>query len=219
MRRICEDDALIYDITPVVTPALAVWPGDHPYTAELVVGLGPQTSINLMTLTLSPHTGAHADAPFHYEADGPYPAALALDPYIGRARLVTVTRTSGPLTVDDLPPGALDGAERLLIHSVASLSTRAGLWPPEFPYPGVALIEQAAAKGIVLIGLDSPSVDAQDSKTLDGHHALYRHGLRNLEYLCFEGVPDGDYELIALPLKLSPACASPVRAILRPLHT
>jgi arylformamidase len=208
---------VIHDITPTVSPHLAVWPGDHPYSAAHAVRLEDGNAINLMTLTLSPHTGAHADAPYHYTAQGEYPAQLALEPYIGPARLVSVARESGPLLPDDLPPGALDGAQRLLIHSIASSATRMGTWPDRFPYPSVALIEAAAAHGIVLIGLDSPSVDAQDSKTLDGHHALYRHGIRNLEYLCFDGVPNGDYELIALPLRLHPACASPVRAILRTL--
>ena len=70
---------------------------------------------------------------------------------------------------------------------------------------------------MLLVGIDSASVDPASSKTLDAHQVLRQRGLRVLENLCLDGVPEGDYELIALPLKLSQACASPVRAVLREL--
>ena len=67
----------------------------------------------------------------------------------------------------------------------------------------------------MLVGIDSQSVDPADSKTLDSHHALLRLNLRVLENLVLDNVPEGDFELIALPLKLTTADASPVRAVLR----
>jgi arylformamidase len=92
-------------------------------------------------------------------------------------------------------------------------------WPDEFPYLSVELVERLASLNIRLVGLDSPSVDAFESQDLPCHHALHRHGLVNLESLLLRGVPDGDYELIALPLKLDGACGSPVRAVLRTLES
>ena len=41
--------------------------------------------------------------------------------------------------------------------------------------------------------------------------------MRVLENLLLDEVPEGDYELIALPLRLTQADASPVRAVLRSL--
>ena len=122
----------------------------------------------------------------------------------------------GALTADDFPAGSLDGVDRLLVHSHVS-ATPDDQWPTEFPYVSPELIAQLAVGGCRLIGLDSPSFDALTSTQLPGHHALYRHGLVNLECLQLNGVPDGDYELIALPLKLGGVCGSPVRAILRTL--
>ena len=81
----------------------------------------------------------------------------------------------------------------------------------------VDLIDWLADLGIQLIGMDSPSVDAFDSRDLPCHHALRRRGLVNLELLNLRGIAEGDYELIALPLKLDLACGSPVRAVLRSL--
>ena len=178
--------------------------------------LAEGASVNLTTLTMSAHTGTHADAYYHYEAEGAHPTAMPLQAYLGRARLVTVAKRDGELMLEDFAHVSLEGAERLLIHScVSDLDDSA--WPTEFPYLSLPLIDWLASLAIRLIGLDSPSVDAFNSTELMCHHALYRYRMVNIETLCLRGVPDGDYELIALPLKLDLACGSPVRAVLRPL--
>jgi arylformamidase len=170
-------------------------------------------SVNLTTITTTPHLGTHADAYYHYEAGGAHPADMPLEAYIGRARVVTAKRRSGALTREDFS-ASLENAERLLIHSAVSEGDE-WTFPAEFPYLSVELIRWLATLGIALVGLDSPSVDAFDSQDLPCHHALRQFGMVNLENLALRDVPDGDYELIALPLKLDRACASPVRAVLR----
>ena len=172
--------------------------------------------MNLMTLTMSAHTGSHADAYFHYETEGEHPANMPLDAYVGRAKVVTVDKRDGALSPDDFSHMDLAGAERLLIHSHVS-DLPDDKWAETIPYLSVELIDWLAEMNFRLIGLDSPSVDAFNSKELPCHHALYRHGIVNLEHLMLKDVPDGDYELIALPLKLDLACGSPVRAVLRTL--
>ncbi len=207
---------IIYDITRTVRATTAVWPGDTPYHVEHVLKIADGASVNLTTISLSPHTGTHADAYYHYSADGEHPATMPLDAYDGRARVVTVSRRAGALAPSDIAHVNLKGATGVLIHShVSDLSDEK--WASDFPYLSVELIAWLAASGVWLIGLDSPSVDALTSKDLPCHHALRRHGMVNLELLQLRGVPDGEYELIALPLKLDAACGSPVRAILRPL--
>lgn len=205
---------MIYDISRTVKPNTAVWPGDSSFQVEYALRRSEGAAVNLTTISLSPHTGTHADAYFHYEDDGEHPAAMPLSAYIGSARVVTVSKQDGALTPDAFPYGSFENAERLLIHShVSDLSDDA--WALAFPYLSVALIERLAEEGVVLVGLDSPSVDAFESKDLPCHHALRRHGMVNLESLYLRNVPDGDYELIALPLKLDLTCGSPVRALLR----
>lgn len=205
---------MLYDITRTISPTLAVWPGDSPYSAAPVVTINDGASVNLYTLTMSAHTGTHADATYHYTKDGLHPAQMPLEKYIGPARVITVSIENGLLTLSDFPAGTLDGIARLLIRSHVS-QLPDNVWPEKFPYPSPALIDHLGAHGCILIGLDSPSFDDLNSKTLDGHHALRRNGIVNLESLNLRDVPDGDYELTALPLKIADACGSPVRAVLR----
>ncbi len=207
---------MIYDITRTISPSLQVWEGDTPYSVEPILQLVNGDSVNLMTLTMSAHTGTHADAYFHYQVEGDHPATMPLDAYAGRAKVVTVDKRDGALIPEDFSHVDLVGAERLLIHSHVS-DLPDNQWAETIPYLSVELIDWLAGMNFRLIGLDSPSVDAFDSKDLPCHHALYRHGIVNLEQLMLKDVPDGDYELIALPLKLDLACGSPVRAVLRTL--
>ena len=205
---------MLYDITRTVHPHLSVWPGDTAYSVTPTLRIADGSPVNLTTLHLSAHTGTHADAYFHYEELGTHPAAMPLAAYVGRAKVVTVNKRHGPLMPSDFAETVLIGVERLLIHShVSDISDE--LFPSEFPYLSVELIDFLATQGTKLIGLDSPSVDAFESKSLPCHHALHTHGIVNLETLYLRDVPDGDYYLIALPLKLDIACGSPVRAILQ----
>ncbi|MBZ0292274.1 MAG: cyclase family protein [Anaerolineae bacterium] len=204
----------IYDITRTVSPTISVWPGDAPFSVTPVMQRANGDSVNLTTLTLSAHTGTHIDAYYHYEDELIHPAQMPLDAYMGPARVVSVTRQDGPLSPDDFSD--LTGVERLLIHSHVS-DLPDDTWPAHFPYLSVTLIEWLASLGVRLIGLDSPSVDALDSTELPCHHALRRYNMVNIESLCLRNVIDGDYELVALPLKLDKACGSPIRAVLRSL--
>lgn len=205
---------MIYDISRTIKPSTAVWPGDSPFSTTCVMNLQEGHSVNLTTLTLSPHTGTHADAYYHYEKVGAHPVLMPSESYIGMATVITSPKEDGPLYPDDFFHYDLTRTQRVLIRSQVS-QLEDDQWPETFPYLSVELIEWLAGLGVLLIGLDSPSVDAFDSKNLPCHHALYKHGMVNLELLQLRDVPDGIYELIALPLKLDVACGSPVRAILR----
>ena len=207
---------MLYDITRTVSAATAVFPGDTPFSAKLNWRMSDGAPVNLTTITTTPHVGTHADAYYHYTPDGVHPKDMPLDPYIGRARVITVNKRSGEITPKDFTAGVLDGVERLLIHTWVS-DVPDNQWTNDFSYPSVGLLETLAKGGGVLIGLDVSSVDSVDSASLPGHHAVKRLGMVNLENLMLRGVPDGDYELIALPLKLDAACGSPVRAVLRTL--
>ncbi len=206
----------IYDVSRTISPTLAVWPGDEPFSAERQLDLARGDRVNLTRLSFSPHVGTHMDAPWHTEPVERHPADLPVDIYLGPARVVSVPRRAGAITPADLGEIALAGVPRLLIHTWYSDQTDEQ-WSPDFVYPSVELIDWLAEQGVILLGLDSPSVDAFTSADLPGHHRLAHHGIANLENLCLKGVPDGLYELIALPLKLAGVCGSPVRAVLREL--
>jgi arylformamidase len=122
-----------------------------------------------------------------------HPADLPVDIYLGPARLVSVNRQRGAITPADLGEIALAGVPRLLLHTWYSDQTDSQ-WSPDFVYPSVELIDWLAEQGVILLGLDVPSVDAFTSADLPGHDRLAHHGIANLENLCLKGVPDGVYE-------------------------
>ena len=203
----------IWDISPPVDEHAAVFPGDTAYSQQLHFSLSSDCPVNVNSITLSPHTGAHADAPLHYATGKASAGELDLAPYLGTCRVIHCTGC-GPLVLPehiahalhDLPPRVLLRTAHVASQSWASFTAIA----PE-------TLAQLATKCIALIGIDTPSVDPADSQDLPSHHQLLAHGLRVLENLVLDDVPEGDYELIALPLKLMRADASPVRAILREL--
>jgi arylformamidase len=171
-------------------------------------------SANVTTLTISSHCGTHVDAPYHFVNDELSIARVPLDIYLGPATVVTVRQQAGPLTVADFPDLNWDRVERLLVHSAAS-GHPLDQFLAEYVYPSPGLADFMGAKGVILFGSDAASVDSVDSGTLPNHHALQRNGIFILENLALAGVPDGEYELIALPLKIEGGDGSPVRAILR----
>lgn len=205
----------LWDISPPVHAGAPVFPGDTHYRQDWTATLGPGCPVNVSAITLSPHVGAHADAPLHYSADGAAVGALALEPYIGRCRVVHAIGC-GPLVRWQHLAHALHGLPpRVLVRTYARMPLER--FDDTLPAFDPDTIERLAALGVRLVGIDSASVDPADNKPLPSHQVLRRLDLRVLENLWLDEVPEGDYELIALPLKLTTADASPVRAILREL--
>jgi arylformamidase len=203
---------MIYDITPPIAPSLKVWPGDTPPSREVLLDIHRGDAITLSTLHATVHLGAHADAPSHYGADAPAIDACPLEVYLGPCQVIAVRaarrRRFGPA---DLSVAVQ--APRILF--------RTGTYPDpcrfndDFAALEPGLVGWLRERGVRLVGVDTPSVDLFDSDDLPTHRALLTHGMAVLEGLDLEGVPEGRYELIALPLKLVGFEASPVRAVLR----
>jgi arylformamidase len=203
---------VIHDITPPVTPDLAVWPGDTPASREVLLDLNRGDFVTLSTLRATVHLGAHADAPNHYGADAESIETRPVERYIGPCEVVTARVERGArVSMDDL--ARTPTAPRVLIRTGSHPDpTR---FNEDFAALEASLIDALAERGVVLVGIDTPSVDLFQSKDLPSHQALLRNDLAVLEGLALEGVSDGVYELIAPPLKLTGFDASPVRALLR----
>jgi len=203
----------IWDISQPLHPGLPVWPGDTAFTQARTWQMEEGSPVNVSALTLSTHTGAHADAPLHYAQTAPDIASVTLEPYLGEC-LVIDARGVGPLIeVGDLPH--LHSADRVLFRTFETFPH--DHWPEDTTAIAPETIDWLAVQGVKLVGLDGPSIDPQSSKTMDAHKAVLRHDMRVLEGLVLDDVAEGRYELIALPLPIVGGDASPVRAILREL--
>jgi arylformamidase len=211
----------LWDISPPVNAQSPVFPGDTTYDQVWGATIGPGCPVNVSAITLSPHTGAHADAPLHYESDAAAIGAVSLEPFLGPCRVIHAIDVRPLVELEHLlhalaPHGAPLPA-RVLVRTYANAPLAA--FDPDCAAFAPATVEALADLGVTLVGIDTASVDPVSSKTLDSHQVLRRRGLRVLENLVLDAVPEGDYELIALPLKLTSADASPVRAVLRALKT
>lgn len=205
---------MLYDLTPPVTEALAVWPGDTPPRREVLLDLEEGDTITLSSLHATVHLGAHADGASHYGRGAPGIEARDLHFFLGPCQVIHVP--CGPrhrLRPKDLPRAVLE--PRVLLAT--------GTYPDpnrfdeDFAALSPELVDHLAALGVRLVGIDTPSVDLFSSKDLPAHQAFLRHDMAILEGLVLAGVPEGTYELIALPLRLVGFDASPVRAVLRTL--
>jgi arylformamidase len=205
----------VWDISPPVSARSPVFPGDTAYAQQWVARIAPGCPVNLSAVTLSPHVGAHADAPLHYADGAPAIGALDLAPYLGRCRVIHAIGCGPLVTVQHLAHAAQGLPQRVLVRTCRR-ATQA--WVDDFSAYAPETVEWLAAQGVKLIGIDTASVDPASSKTLGSHQQLRRFDLRVLENLVLDDVREGDYELIALPLKWVEADASPVRAILRELQ-
>ena len=206
----------LWDISPPVHAGSPVFPGDARYEQRWAATLGPGCPVNVSTITLSPHTGAHADAPLHYDADGAAVGVLELEPYLGPCRVVHAIGCGALIEWRHIEH-AVDAAlpPRVLVRTYERMPVER--WDAALAGYAPDVIDRLADRGVKLIGIDTASIDPAESKTLDAHQVIRRRHLRVLENLLLDEVPEGDYELIALPLKLTTADASPVRAILRQL--
>jgi arylformamidase len=205
----------IIDISPVVDDGIAVWPGDTPYVRTVNTDMHAGASLTLSDIRTTVHVGAHADAPSHYLARGEDIAARRLDYYLGACNVFHIDGVQGRRIYPADLAGKHITAARVLLRTGTFPDPR--VWNDDFAGLAPELVDWLHDRSVILIGIDTPSVDPFDSKELEAHQALAHHDIANLEGLVLGGVEEGEYELIALPLRLAGADGSPVRAVLRTL--
>jgi arylformamidase len=203
----------LIDISPALRVGMGVFPGDADFTVSQTFTIGPDCPVNVASFSMSTHCGAHVDAPLHYDAAGVSIDGLDLGDFIGPARVIDA-RGTGPLCGFDEIAAALEGAPVRLLFKLMDRGDQLA-WPAGFRALAPDAVERLALRGTRLIGVDVPSVDPETSKDLPSHMACKRHDIRIVENLVLADVMPGDYELIALPLKLMGLDAAPVRAVLR----
>ena len=206
----------IWDISQRLGSTTPLWPGEPDLALSRNAKIGPECPVNVGAISFPLHVGTHADSPFHYSNEGAASADCSLDPYLGDCVVIDVRQSSGRVEVGDCDWSAIEGAKRVLFRTYDSFPHDA--WDENFAAIAPEVVARLRDAGVVLIGTDTPSLDPQTSKTMDAHHEVLRGDMRILEGLVLDDVPAGRYELIALPLAIEGADASPVRAILRELE-
>ncbi|HYM62315.1 MAG TPA: arylformamidase [Thermoanaerobaculia bacterium] len=203
----------LIDISPEIDASIQVWPGDTPFVRNVNLDMRAGANITLSDIRSTVHVGAHADAPNHYIDSGADIASRRLDYYMGRCVVVHVTVERGTRILPSDLAGRAIAAPRVLFRTGTFPDPRR--WNDDFASLSPELVNFLHDRGVILVGIDTPSVDPFDSKELEAHKAFGRHDMAILEGIVLTSVDEGEYELIALPLRLIGADASPVRAVLR----
>ena len=206
----------LIDISPVISNRIAVFPMDTAFERDVLLDFERGSHITLSRVRTTVHLGSHADAPIHYGKGGRTIDEQPLDLYVGPARLVRVEGARGRgVTVADVAGKVPFGTERVLIATETYPDPET--WNGDFASIDPALVGWLATRGVRLVAIDTPSVDQSTSKDLPAHHAFFEHDVSIIEGVRLAGVPEGEYELIALPLRIEGGDGSPLRAVLRPL--
>jgi len=201
----------LIDISPPVSPSIGVWPGDVAFRRDVSLELEKGANFALSSVTTTLHLGAHADAPSHYAKGGAPIDARPLELYYGPCQVIAVAAARGARI---LPRHLRVPVEAPRVLLATGTFPDPDAFTTDFASLSPELVEELHEKGVVLVGIDTPSVDPFDDKELLAHHALHRRDMANLEGLVLAHVEPGLYTLVALPLRLAGADASPVRAAL-----
>ncbi|HEY3291475.1 MAG TPA: cyclase family protein [Anaerolineae bacterium] len=208
---------MLFDITRPLSERTAVYPGDTPVTIVPTSRLRDGANSNVSSITMSVHAGTHIDAPRHYADGEPGVDALDLAALTGPARVVTLD-VAQAIDVTDLAGSDVVSVPALLVHTRGS-DTPSDVFDPSFVYLTPAAAVWLGEHGIRLVGIDTPSVDPADSTDLPVHHIFLRYGIVIIENLDLRLVSDGDYRLLALPLRIADCDAAPARVLLETVRS
>ncbi|MEE2830047.1 MAG: cyclase family protein, partial [Myxococcota bacterium] len=202
---------VLIDITPTVSERIAVWPGDTPFRRRVNLSISGGANIDLSDIHTTVHLGAHTDAPNHYARDGGGIEGRPIELYYGPCQVVRVAVGRG----ERIRPEHITEpvSEERVLFATGSFPDPEE-WNSDFAALSGELVDWLAERGVRLVGIDTPSIDLQEDKVLESHQRVAAHDMGILEGIVLEGVSPGRYTLVALPLKLEGADASPVRAVL-----
>lgn len=210
-------DFEIYDISPKIHSKTPIFPGDIPFSRKIHQNFNEGKSYSLSSIESTLHIGAHIDAPSHFSSQGRSIDEIPLENFLGPCQVLHISsKNCRKIELEDIQGQTLK-APRLLF-ATRSLSSSES-WTSNFHSFSIGLIRHLAKKKVITLGIDTPSVDNANSTTLEVHHEMNKHGMMILEGLLLSHVPEGLYHLIALPLNIQKAEASPVRAILLPFES
>jgi arylformamidase len=211
MRFDLDSFEKIYDISPLISEKIAVFPGDTPFERQVFMSQDQGSHLDLSSVKTTLHLGAHADGANHYGPEQPGVDQKDLRVYMGGCQVIEVhTAYNQRITLFDFEINTVQ-RPRVLFKTK---SFQPDQWRDDFVSLSPEVIHALASKGVLLVGIDTPSIDPSTSKNLESHKAILENNISVLEGLVLDDVPEGEYQLIALPLKIKDADASPVRAIL-----
>jgi len=206
----------IYDVSLTIEPGMMVWPGNAPVAIDTVKSIARGSSSNVSLLHIGTHTATHVDAPGHFIPGAPGIDSISPEVLLGTARLFQLTDAHH---IDRNLLEKLDwqGVERVLFGTRNSALLKGRAVDLDYAFVSEDASRYLVELDIKLVGIDYLSIEEHQKEGRPTHNILLGAGLVIVEGLDLTGVPQGDYELICLPLKIKDADGSPARVFLREL--
>jgi arylformamidase len=202
---------VLHDVTLPLAPGTAVYRGDPPVTVRLYADL-PGQGFRASAMGLSLHAGTHVDGPCHLACGAAGVDAWPLRAFLGPAQVVDCQPPQG-VSAEFLSAHLDSWVERVLLMTGGGPALRAG-------QAGGGYLTECGARflierGVILVGIDSLSIDAPHATALPAHRALLRQGVVVVEGLDLDEVTAGTWDLLCLPLRVVDGDGAPARVLLR----
>lgn len=204
---------IYHDLTLPISSPMIILPGDPLPEFEEAKSISRGDPYNLTSMTFTTHTGTHIDVPRHFFDDGLTVDRLGFDHLVGLARVIEI-KGRRPITRADLEKHVIRQKEIILLKTDNSSVIADERFDPGFTYlaPDAALY--LVDVGIRTLGFDYLSIEDAWSATLEVHRILLRANIVVIEGLDLRPVGEGEFHMVALPLKIRDGNGSPARVIL-----
>lgn len=207
--------AEVFDVTLPLSPGMAVWPGDAATELTSSSRIASGAPCNVSRLACSTHAGTHVDAPWHFVETGKRLDEVPPERWIGPCLVVNICPETAWITAEDLERAGIDqGVDRVILRTKQDAAPDPSRFNPAYTALTVDAARWLLHRRIMLVGIDTPSIEPFDDIDHGVHHTLLGAGMLIIENLALAAVEPGPYLLICLPLRLIDADGSPARALL-----
>ncbi|MBM4055567.1 MAG: cyclase family protein [Planctomycetes bacterium] len=203
-----------YDVTLPISDSMITWPSDPAVSVKKTSMISRGDSCNVSELKIGSHCGTHIDAPYHFLENGRTIDQIILENLIGDAMIFEFDNQE-KIDVSDVKRLRLDNVKRVIFKTINSSYWKLSAFKKDFVYITKEAAQYLVDRGIQLVGVDYLSIEKFNSQKAETHGVFLQNNVVVLEGLDLSLVAAGNYELIALPLKIKSGDGSPARVILR----
>jgi arylformamidase len=205
----------IFDISMSMHKNMPLWPGErHHFHHEFVKSTDKGDSFNVSRVSCSMHTGTHIDAPFHKISDGDKLEDISIERFFGRAKVLDLMNVDEKITISDLLDKDLDNCDICLLKTKNSLLMDDSNFHSDYVVLDIDAAKYLVDKKIKAVGVDYLGVDSFTANEPVLHNLFFENDIMIYEGVNLNGIADGEYFFIGLPMKIFGSEGAPVRAVL-----
>lgn len=204
----------VYDVSVSLSEQTPVFPSQPRFKRQMLSEITKGDRANVSLITMTTHTGTHVDSPHHFIADGKTIDSIDALNTIGPCKVFMTNNDKQLIDVDFISQLDIKKGDIVLFKTKNSSFWDDSEFNNNYVYITPEAAELLVQLKVVAVGVDYIIPEKQDDLERPVHHKLLGAGILIIEGLNFTNVPEGDYLLICLPLKIQSGDAGPARAFL-----